>query len=297
LKKEQRSSKRILGITSIVLLVLCLRVLMQHSELCNWIIKIIGAAMLMLILVLAMRQPTTAERNKMFGYVMLAIASLIFWVLYQMAPMGLQLFSERNVDRHVFGILVAPQWIQNINTLVIIFGGPLFSVIFTQLRERGININIPLQFSLALLMIGAGFAILPLGISMADAQGYTSFSWIFMSYVLQSLGELFISPIGYAMVGQLAPLRLRGLMMGMWMMVTGIAAIFSGVFSKMALGTTDSIHPLVSNASYSHTFGLLGWSSIAAGIVLFALIPAITRLTQEKKTNQFASVLNMSEAR
>jgi POT family proton-dependent oligopeptide transporter len=281
--QKQRTRFRLIGLVTVAALALSLRVLMQHTELCNQLIQVIGASMLVLILILAFRQPTVADRNKMFAYVVLALASMLFWVLYQMAPMGLQLFSERNVDRHVLGIVIAPQWIQNINTVVIIIGGPLFSVLFTHLRERGISINIPLQFSLALLLIGIGFAILPLGISLADARGLTSFNWIFASYVLQSAGELLISPIGYAMVGQLAPLKLRGLMMGMWMMVTGIAAIFSGAFSKMALGTSDSINPLVSNAAYSHTFGVLGWSSIAAGVAMMLLIPFITRLTHEKK--------------
>lgn len=292
---QEKMRYRLLGISAVFILVLGLRVLMQHSELCNLLIKVIGAAMLALIVVLAFRQPTAADRNKMLAYVILALGSLIFWVLYQMAPMGLQLFSERNVNRHVFGILIAPQWIQNINTVVIIFGGPLLSVLFTHMRERGININIPLQFSMALLLIGIGFAILPLGISLADAQGYTNFSWIFASYVLQSIGELFISPIGYAMVGQLAPLKLRGLMMGMWLMVTGIAAIYSGLFSKMALGSSDSMNPLISNAAYSHTFGLLGWSSIAVGIVMFAFIPFITRLTHEKKSDELTNLMEIAE--
>ncbi len=230
----------------------------------------------------------------MWAYIILALASLIFWALYQLAPMGLNLFIERNVDRHFMGIIIAPQWIQNINTIVIIIGGPLLSVLFTHMRERGININIPLQFSFALLLIGIAFAILPVGISMADAQGYTNFNWVLLSYILQSVGELFISPIGYAMVGQLAPLRLRGLMMGMWMMVTGIAAIFSDQFSKMALGNTDSIDPLITNASYSHTFGMVGWSAIGTGALLFIAIPFVARLTQEKKAQNMRDVENAS---
>lgn len=275
---------RLVGLAFIVLLVLALRGLLQQTALCNQLILIIGAAMLALIMTLAIREPGQAEKKKMWGYIILAIASLIFWTLYQLAPMGLNLFIERNVDRHFFGFLVAPQWVQNINTIVIIFGGPLLSVVFTHLRERGININIPLQFSFALLMIGIGFAILPIGISLANAQGFVNFNWILASYVLQSLGELFISPIGYAMVGQLAPLRLRGLMMGSWMMLTGISAILSDHFSKMALGAGDSINPLITNAGYSHTFGMLGWSAVFAGIALFMCIPFVARLTQEKKS-------------
>lgn len=283
-----------IGLSSIVLLMLALRVLLEHTALCNQLIVIIGASILIFLIILAFNQPTMVEKNKMLGFVVLAISSLVFWTLYQMAPMGLNLFIERNVDRHFMGILIAPQWIQNINTVVIIFGGPILSFVFTHLRESGYNINIPFQFSLALILIGISLAILPIGISFANPEGFTAFSWVFASYVLTSIGELFISPIGYAMVGQLAPMRLRGFMMGSWMMITGIAAIISDLFSKMALGVTETTDPLLTNASYSQTFNILGWSAIVAGAVLFVLIPFLTRLIQEKKIAKYEK-LQLSE--
>ncbi len=293
--QQARKNARWLGLGIIVALTLGLRELLEHTALCNQLILIIGAAMLVVITFLTFKQAEPIQRNKMSAYIILALASLTFWALYQLAPMGLNLFIDRNVDRHFLGILIAPQWVQNINTVVIILGGPLLSVVFSHLRERGININIPLQFSLALLLIGIAFAMLPLGISLADAQGYTSFGWVFASYILQSIGELFISPIGYAMVGQLAPIRLRGLMMGMWMMVTGIAAILSDQFSKMALGSSDSINPLITNASYSHTFGVLGWSAICTGILLFVFIPIVAKLTQEIKITELKNELELKQ--
>ena len=283
----QRNS-RLLGFGLVILLILTIRVLLEHTSLCNQLIMVIGAMMLGLMVTLSFKEKTKEQRNKMRAYIILALASVIFWTLYQLAPMGLSLFIDRNVDRHFLGFLIAPQWVQNINTIVIILGGPILSIVFTQMRERGMNVSIPFQFSLALFLIGSAFVILPIGISFADARGYVNFNWILASYVLQSTGELFISPIGYAMVGQLAPRHLRGLMMGIWMMITGIAAILSDHFSKVALGTAISTDPLVTNASYSHTFGMLGWSAISAGVVLFIAIPAVSRLTQERK-NQLNS--------
>lgn len=280
----QQRKIRWIGFLLVIALFFVLRALLQHTELCNRIIIVIGFAMLALITVLTLRQQGRIERNKMWGYIILALSSVIFWTLYQLAPMGMNLFIERNVDRHFFGFLIAPQWVQNINTIVIIIGGPFLSFVFSNMRERGLNINIPFQFSIALLLIGTALAILPVGISMANPEGFTNFNWIIASYILISTGELFISPIGYAMVGQLAPFRLRGLMMGMWMMITGIAAILSDHFSKVALGPTDSSNPLITNASYSHTFGLLGWSAIIIGGLLFISIPFVARLTSEKKT-------------
>lgn len=267
----------------IVLLVLGLRWVLQNASLTNNLIMIVGAAMGFVIAYFAMTQPSAEQRYKIWAYFILAITSLVFWTLYQLAPMGLTLFIERNVDRHYLGFLIAPQWVQNINTVVIIIGGPLLSVIFSSMRARGKQFTIPMQFSIALLLIGIAFAILPIGIRFADAHGLINFNWILASYILQSLGELFISPIGYAMVGQLAPAHLQGIMMGTWMMLTGVSATLSGYFSNLALGTSQSTDPLVTNVSFSHTFGLLGWTSIATGICLLVLVPLILKLTQEKK--------------
>jgi len=283
---DSKIKLRWMGISMVLALIFANRIALLHSNFSNQLMMLIAVCMFILITTLAFRQHHTLARNKMVAYVILAISSIIFWTLYQLAPMGLNLFIERNVDRHFLGILIAPQWIQNINTIVIIIGGPLLSIVFARLRERGMNINIPLQFSLALCLIGIAYVILPLGIQFADPNGYTAFSWVFVSYLLQSIGELFISPIGYAMVGQLAPIKLRGLMMGIWMMITGIAAIFSDYFSKLALGTTGLADPLSTNASYSQTFNFLGWSSIIAAIILLALTSFVSKLTKERADKQ-----------
>ena len=76
--------------------------------------------------------------------------------------------------------------IQNINTLVIVVGGPLLAWWFNRLRARGCNIDIPLQFSGSLFCIGLGMLVLPLGINMAGGDGLVAFKWIVISYVLQA---------------------------------------------------------------------------------------------------------------
>jgi POT family proton-dependent oligopeptide transporter len=171
------------------------------------------------------------ERNKMWAYLILSLGSLVFWALYQMAPSGLQVFAVHNVDRHVWGIEVAPQWIQNINTVVIVVGGPTMAALFGRLRARGWKIDVPKQFAAALILMGMGFLALPVGIHFADDRGLVGFAWLFISYVFQSIGELLISPVGYAMIGKLAPRRYQGIMMGSWMLITGLASLFAGDFS------------------------------------------------------------------
>lgn len=98
----------------------------------------------------------------MWAYLILTLGSLVFWTLYQMAPNGLQMFALNNVDRNLSGIEIAPQWIQNINTVVIVFGGPLISALFFRLRKQGWNIDVlPSVCDLA-DADGAGLLALPL---------------------------------------------------------------------------------------------------------------------------------------
>jgi POT family proton-dependent oligopeptide transporter len=125
------------------------------------------------------------------------------------------------------------------------------------------------------------FLILPLGIKLAGADGKSAFVWLFMSYVLQSVGELLISPIGYAMIGKLAPRQYQGVMMGSWMLWTGLASLFAGDFSGMIpepSGTTA----VATNAGYAKLFAELGAGSLLVGIALVALIPFLRKLITDK---------------
>jgi POT family proton-dependent oligopeptide transporter len=270
------------GVAILVGLVPVVWILLQYPDRTETLVKAICAVVALALGWLTIRHPDVRERNNMWAYLVLALGSLVFWALYQMAPAGLQLFAVSNVDRHVWGIEIAPQWIQNINTVVIVVGGPLMSALFVRLRARGWDIDIPRQFAAALLLMGLGFVALPAGIALADGRGMVAFSWLFASYVLQSIGELLISPIGYAMIGKLAPRRYQGIMMGAWMLVTGLASLFAGDFSGMVPEASAGT-PVTTNPVYSRLFAELGCGSLAVGVVLVVLIPFLRRLIKDEE--------------
>ncbi|HEX4666349.1 MAG TPA: oligopeptide:H+ symporter [Chthoniobacterales bacterium] len=245
------------------------------------ILKTICAAVALTLIYLTVRHRDRRERRNMTAYLILTLGSLMFWSLYQMAPNGLMLFAVHNVDLTVGPVRIQPQWIQNINTVCIVLGGPVFAWAFTRMRARGWRIDIPQQFAAALLLMAVAFLILPLGIKLAGGDGRSAFWWLFGSYVLQSIGELLISPIGYAMIGKLAPRQYQGVMMGSWMLVTGLASLFAGDFSGMIpepTGTTAA----ATNAGYAKLFAELGLGSLAVGLALVVLIPFLRRLITDK---------------
>jgi POT family proton-dependent oligopeptide transporter len=216
----------------------------------------------------------------MTAYLILTVGSLMFWSLYQMAPNGLMLFAVNNVNLVMGPVTIQPQWIQNINTVCIVLGGPLFAALFTRMRARGWRIDIPQQFAASLLLMAVAFLILPLGIKLAG-DGKSAFAWLFWSYVLQSIGELLIMPVGYAMIGKIAPKQYQGIMMGSWMLVTGLASLFAGDFSGMIPNPTGTT-AAATNAGYAKLFAELGAGSLAVGIALVVLIPFLRKLITDK---------------
>ena len=134
------------------------------------ILKGICGAVALVLIYLTVRHPDRREKRNMTAYLILTLGSLMFWSLYQMAPSGLTLFAVNNVDLMIGSVEIQPQWIQNINTVVIVVGGPLLAALFTRLRARGWRIDIPKQFAASLLLMALAFLILPLGIKLAGGR-------------------------------------------------------------------------------------------------------------------------------
>lgn len=270
------------GLAILIGLVPIVWFLLQKPGSTGTLVKGICALVAAGLVFLTLRHPDAREKNNMWAFLILSLGSLVFWTLYQMAPSGLQMFALKNVDRMLWGFEIAPQWIQNINTVVIVLGGPLMSALFTRLRARGWNIDVPRQFAVSLLLMGLGFLVLPLGIHFADPRGLSAFGWLFASYLLQSVGELLISPVGYAMIGRMAPRQYQGIMMGSWMLVTGLASLFAGDFSGMIPEPAGSL-ATATNPAYASLFAKLGAGCLIVGFALALLIPALRRLIRDRE--------------
>ena len=269
------------GIAILIGLVPVVWFLLQRPDLTEPLLKGICALVALTLIYLTVRHRDRREKRNMTAYLILTVGSLMFWSLYQMAPSGLMLFAVHNVDRMIGKVEIQPQWIQNINTVCIVVGGPLLAALFTRMRARGWKIDIPQQFAASLLLMALAFLILPVGIKLAGVDGLSGFSWLFWSYVLQSVGELLISPIGYAMIGKLAPRQYQGIMMGSWMLWTGLASLFAGDFSGMIPNPTGAT-AVSTNAGYIKLFTELGIITLAVGIALLVLIPFLRKLITDK---------------
>ncbi len=210
-----------------------------------------------------------SEKSNILAFIILTLSSIVFWALFFVGPMGVTYFLKYNVQPDVIGFDIPPQWYMNLNATFVILGSPLMGVLLKKLNGRGYDLSLSQKFSLALLLIGGSFFALSLGVLTSGELGYTSVIWVVLHFFLQAFGEILIAPVGFSMVGKLAPKRLQGVMMGFWMMVSGVAASLSQFLSN-TIDYGVSTEPVTSNPNYLNFFDGLGFYTLIAAIALLA---------------------------
>ena len=211
-------------------------------------------------------------RDRVIAMLLIFFFNIMFWMFFEQAGSSFTFLAEKIVDREMFNWTFPVAWFQTVNSLAIITFAPLIAFIWVAMRNK--NPSIPRKFGLGLLFNGAAFGLLMYALSMlVDIDNKIPFWTLFMVYVLQSIGELCLSPIGLSMVTKLAPTRLVGLGMGGWFLSTGIGNNLSGIFASAVSGESGMS---VTSALSGYTFGF--YSLMAGGVLLFLIAPLIQKL-------------------
>ncbi|MFN4234138.1 MAG: peptide MFS transporter [Bacteroidia bacterium] len=158
---------------------------------------------------------------------------------------------------------VPASWFGILNSLFIIGFAPLISKIWAS----RLNPSAPVKFGLGLILLGAGFAVLALGASSIDkgaSAASVSMIWLVLAYLLHTLGELFVSPVGLSYISKLSPARLVGLMFGVWFTATAIANWLAGQ-------TGSLIDKISAEYSLSGFFLIFTALPVLAGLIMIAL--------------------------
>ena len=282
LTSKQQKSRLSVSIILTALMIPSLWFMLQHTALSNNVVLMFGGCMLLTVLRMAYKQKSLQERHKLIAFLVFMLSAIVFWSLFFIAPIGLMVFIKYHVSDTLLGMKFPPQWFGNVNTLVVVFFGPVLAVLFQRLRDKGFNVTVPIQFTFALLFMAAAYLVLPLGIKFSS--GAVSGAWVIAYYALQSIGELFIAPVGYAMIGQLVPVRIQGIMMGTWMMVSGVASSLSHSLSSAMIHKSASGVPPIE--PFSHSFNVLGVTVIGFSIILMLLTPKLNKLMGLARNNQ-----------
>jgi POT family proton-dependent oligopeptide transporter len=233
------------------------------------------------ILVWSYAKGSRAEFQMMVAAMVLITFNVVFWTLFEQAGSSLTLFADRNTDRSVFGLFTisAPQT-QNFNPIAIVLLAPLMSILWGALAKRNLEPSIPIKFALALIGVGAGFLFLVFGAQFAGPDFKVGLWWLAGLYVIHSIAELCISPVGLSMITKLSIARIVGLMMGVWFLSISVAQYVAGIVAQIASVATvggEVTNLKVSLDTYTGVFTHIGLFAGGVGVVLLILSPLIKK--------------------
>lgn len=232
------------------------------------------------------------ERNRVIALFIVAFFIVFFWLAFEQAGSSMTLFADKNTNLELGSFHIPSTWFQSVNSFFIITLAPVFAWIWVMLGKRNKEPNTLFKMFLGLVLIGVGFGFLVIGGAEADTGVKVSPLFLIAAYLLHTMGELCLSPVGLSYVTKVAPIKFASLMMGVWFLANAVANKIAGFLA----GYT----PLPGEAPAEPSAGLGGFlqqvsatnrgffsifvvSSLAAAALLLLCIPLLKRLTKSVK--------------
>lgn len=234
------------------------------------------------ILGYAWKTGSRVEFQMMVAAMVLIVFNTVFWTLFEQAGSSLTLFADRNTNLSIFGLFsISAGQTQFFNAFFIVALAPVMSILWTSLAARGQEPSIPVKFGIALAGVGAGFLFLVWGTRFVGPDYKVAVWWLAGLYLIHSISELCISPVGLSMITKLSLARIVGLMMGVWFLSISVAQYVAGIVAQVA--SVETVGGQVTNLkvsldTYTAVFTTIGWAAVIIGAALLVLAVPIKRL-------------------
>ncbi len=274
--------------------------IVKFHEFEHYLVWVISGFLIFYIIYI-LKSVTAKEKKRLIVAVYFTILYTLFSAIFEQAGSSLTLFADRNVN--LVGMDAAGT--NSINAGFIILLAIPFSMLWTFLSKRKINPNSAIKFGLGLVFLGLGFIVFALSAHSIDVFARTSMMYLVFGYLVLTIGELFLSPIGLSKMTELSPLKYVAFIMGVWFSANFYGHFFAGKIAKLttvtegetnvftkgvfgdivefitgitpeiAMQNSDSYQQLYSYLSVYASFGVI---SVIVGIFAILISPIIKKM-------------------
>ena len=210
---------------------------------------------------------TPDERKRLIVLAVLFLGAAVFWSVFEQAGSTLTLFADRSTRNEIFGLSFASGKWQSVNSAWVVILAPIFAWLWVKLGRH--NPSSPAKFSLGLLFVALGFALMVPAASLAANGNRVGWWWLLGCYFLHTIGEMCISPVGLSAMTRLAPARVGSLMMGVWFMATSVGNFIGG-----------QVAGFYEKFSLPELFGVVALYAAFFALVLALLVRPIRRMLE-----------------
>ena len=208
------------------------------------------------------------ELKRVLVIFILFLFSIFFWMTYEQAGSSLTLFADRLTRTTILGWQYPSSWFQSVPAIFVIILAPVMAALWQGLGSR--QPSSPGKFTVGLFFAGIAFVVITIASSFAGG-GRVSPMWLVVVYFLQTIGELCLSPVGLSTVTKLSPMRMVGLMLGVWFLSISIGSYIAGLTTRLFEGNDPAV--------LTKAFGIFAGVTLFAALVLAVLTPLIKKIT------------------
>lgn len=222
---------------------------------------------------------TKLEKTRIGVIYIIAFFVIFFWAAFEQAGASLTFFADEQTDRHIFGWEMPASYFQSFNAIFVVSLAPVFAALWQFLGKHKAEPASPVKQAIGLLLLSLGYLWIAFGVKDVDPETKVSMMWLTGLYLLHTMGELCLSPIGLSMVNKLSPARFASLLMGVWFMSTAAANKFAGTLSSYYPegGVAKSFMGYSIENLYDFFMLFVVMSGVAA-IILFALSSMLKKM-------------------
>ena len=202
----------------------------------------------------------------------LFLFGVFFWAGFEQAGSSLTLYTDKFIDRTVFGYEIPVAIFQSVNPLFIVLLAPIFGIFWVS--PIGRKLTTPIKMGLGMIILGIGFWFMLGAVAERVANGNpedtankAALLWLIMTYLFHTVGELCLSPVGLSVVTKLSPPKLASILMAVWMLSSSFANIIGG-----------KIAALTETMGAGEIFTYISGFVIVCGLLLIALNRPILKL-------------------
>ncbi|MFN9640299.1 MAG: peptide MFS transporter [Pirellula sp.] len=284
LDSSKRRMRELMVYIGSILSIPLIYIMIRNTDYTDYFMYSIGPIAVVYFIFETVRQGDVATQKKLIAAFIFILFSIVFWAFFEQSGGSLSLFAEKNLTYSLLGITMDPNVVNNTsNSLFVILFSPLLGLLWVWMASKKIEPNTVVKFGLAFLFLAGAFYVFYATKFFANAEGITSLNVFTAAYLVITIGELCLSPIGLSIVTKLSPKQMGGMMMGMWFLASAYGQYVAGLLGA-GMSTPDEAAPLTEKLeAYTSGYLQLSLYALVAGVLLIIVSPVIRKLMQEVK--------------
>ncbi|MCB9308602.1 MAG: peptide MFS transporter [Lewinellaceae bacterium] len=281
---SKRRMKEIMVYLGSIISIPLIYIMIKNTDYTDYFMYSVGPVALIYFLYETFKISNPNTRQKLFAALIFIVFSIVFWAFFEQSGGSLSLFAEKNLDFNLLGFHMDPNVVNNTsNALFVILFSPLIGLLWIWLSKRKLEPNTVLKFGFGFIFLAAAFYVFYATRFFATPEGITSLNVFTAAYLVITLAELFLSPIGLSIITKLSPKHLGGMMMGLWFLASAYGQYVAGILGA-GMSTPDESASLAEKLMlYTDGYRQLAIYALIAGILLIVISPLVRKLMHEVK--------------